>query len=534
MFRECMIFTLVCSALAFAQDGANGPVAVNVDGSTVINTLSEQFFGHNYWMWCPTWGEQMEGTEELISDLDLGLLRFGGISVDLGYPDPVSESVLADFASYCGAVGAQPLLQLQIGKYTTTEQRVANASAMLSYFKTQSSVRYVSIGNEPDIYPENQGANPDYGAQHLQEYTLEDYCSDFNAIASEIRKIDPEIKIIGLELSHKYSEWIPEFVSRCRENVDIISVHYYPYAANGCTYRNAYNQSNKTGSFYSSVRDLIDRNADGKEIPMLVGETNISWDGDPANSVYDASPGTFNAALWFGEFVGISTSQENLLSIMPWSIREGWTLGFLNGSREPKPVYYVYKMFAENVKKHLIHKENVNSFVRVFAYKDDEGNASLYAINWDTTSSYDVSFNFTGFANDTVLNYTVPAHSISCLTFSAVSESWKITEYTSEMESDPPATSAINLLRSKESLRAGQFTVDVNRVQNSMEITSSARYTDVSLSILDLKGKVIGRTSVGTLTRGVNRVNFSKDIPAGVHLLKMTSGKRTLARVRIE
>lgn len=534
MFKKCIIISLVCSILAVAQDGANGPITVNVDGSTVINTLSEQFFGHNYWMWCPTWGAQMGGTEELISDLDLGLLRFGGISVDLGYPDPVTESVLADFASYCSAVGAQPLLQLQIGKYTTTEERVANAVAMLSYFRTQSSVRYVSIGNEPDIYPENQGTNPDYGAQHLQEYTLDDYCSDFNAIAAEIRKIDPEIKIIGLELSHKYSEWIPEFVTRCRENVDIISVHYYPYAATGCRYRNAYNQSNKTGSFYSSVRDLIDRNADGKEIPMLVGETNISWDGDPANSVYDASPGTFNAALWFGEFVGISTAQRNLLSIMPWSIREGWTLGFLDGSREPKPVYHVYKMFAENAKKHLIHKENVNTHVRVFAYKDDEGNASLYTINWDTTSSYELTFNFSGVADNTAFSYTVPAHSLSCLTFSAVSGSWKTTEYTSEMGSDPPATSAMNQWRSKGSLTAGQFTVEVDRSQNSMEITSSARYTDVSASILDLQGKVIRSTSVGSLTKGVNRVNLSKDIPAGVHLLQLTSGKRTLARVKIE
>ncbi|MDG5813944.1 hypothetical protein QA601_02555 [Chitinispirillales bacterium ANBcel5] len=440
MFKYLLILTLMisCATRYEIVEEKRTPESVTIDGRSVINTLSDYFFGHNYWMWAPTWGNQIMGTESLISDLNLSLLRFGGIQVDLGHPDSVTEARIAQYIEYCEAVGAKPVIQMQIARYTTTEERVENAVKMFNYFRTLYPVRYVAIGNEPDLYFDNLATNPEYNAQYLRDYTIDDYIRDFNAVASELKSIDPDIKIIGLDLSHRYDQWIPPFVAECRDNVDIISVHYYPFHAAQCTYNVVHDHAPAINTFYSDIRTLIDQNAGDREIPLMIGETNISWDGDPANSTRDASPGTFNAALWFADYVGVSSAQDNLLSIMPWSISEGWTLGFIDASRRVKPVYYVYKMFSNHTKEHLIHSENVNQYLRVYAFKDDLGGVSVFLINWDRNASYDLDLSFTDVLDDSSVTHVVPPHSVSVINLSSGLEHTEIIEYRSDNKEDGP------------------------------------------------------------------------------------------------
>ncbi len=510
----------------------NSQAALNmtVRGDTIINTLSEYFFGHNYWMWCPSWGNQIEGTEAQVSDLKLDLLRFGGISVDLGYPDAVSNSVLQDYADYCKTVNAEPLLQLQLAKYTNTEDRVSNAAAMFTYFKSISPVKFVSIGNEPDIYPDNLGVNASYGAEYLQSYTLDDYCNDFNAVATEIKRLDPNVKIVGLELSHKYNEWIPEFVSRCKDNVDIISLHYYPNAASGCSYNTARGQDIYMRSFYLNARVLINQNAGDKVIPLIIGETNITWDGDPAHSTYSASPGTFNAALWFAEFVGISSAQKNLLSIMPWSLREGWTLGFLDESSKPKPVFHVYKMFTNNAKKHLIHRQSLNSYVKVLGYKDDSGNVSIFTMNWDTTSSYELTMNFSGLFSDSSFSCTVPPQSFSCFNFPANSPEPEITVYSKGMSLPTSVIFTPGSQKSAPKLIQTTF----NRKASSIEIFSQNPIQNVGAAVFNLQGRIIYETKIGTLKKGLTTLQLKKSlISSGVHILRIYSNSQVITEYKL-
>lgn len=534
--KMSILISTVAFSMVFAATGKvkQERITISVDGDNVINTLPDQFFGHNYWMWCETWGNSIAGTESVVAALNPGMLRLGGISVDVDYPDKVSEEVLTDFYNYCQQVGAEPLLQLQLANSTSTEKRVSKALEMVSFFKSLGKLTYVSIGNEPDLYRDNLATNPDYGVEYLSSYTLDDYCTDFNAVASRLKEVYPDLKIVGLELSHKYSEWVPTFISRCKEFVDAVSVHYYPNDAGQCTYRNVYNDVSSMKSFYSNVRSYIDKNAGGKEIPLIIGETNISWDGDPDHSIYDASPGTFNAGLWIADFIGISSAQNKLLSIMPWSIREGWTLGFLDGSKKPRPVYYMYQLFSAYSKKHTILCKEVNSYVRIYGYKDDENNVSLFAINWDTASSYTADFTFTNILSGSSFSYTIPPQSITCLIFSDDDAgNPNIIKYTKDMTSGP-ATSIRDIFPGNAVKIVKPMTVSFNG-KNLFTILTSRSYDNVKAEMVNIRGQLIHNVDIGTITEGKSSFVISEGNPAlGIYIIRLLSDKKVIYTGKVQ
>jgi hypothetical protein len=429
MFQNVPLLLICIWFFGFTQPSPI-PLSITIRDS-VLSTRSDYFFGHNYWQWCPSWGDLVSGTESQVKELNVKFLRLGGMQADLGYPDKLINGYLSKFYSYARKIGAEPLLQVQVARQKTTTERVANALDMARYFSTLCDLKYVSIGNEPDIYVSNLASNTEYHAEHLENYGIKDYCRDFNAIAAALQKAHPGLIITGLELSWNREEWVPEFVARCRDRIDMLSVHYYPLTAGQCTYGTVSRQFDDIADFYRSTRSLIDNNAGGKTIPLVIGETNITWDGDPNKSILDASPGTFAAALWFADYAGISSAQQNLFSIMPWGIREGWKLSFIASRRNP--VYFVYKMFSENAGKYCIHCEKVNEKVRVYAYKDDLKKVSVLTVNWDTTNSYCAKIVFSGILKGSSYSCTMPPFSLSSITFSPDMKDTAIFLYTKNL-----------------------------------------------------------------------------------------------------
>ncbi len=453
-FYKTIVISLLLLISIYSQEK---PIEINIkiNGDSIINPVSDHFFGHNYWQWCNKWENMTKGTASKISELNVKLLRFGGINADIEFPNELTNSVISEFDSYSKNIGAEPMFQVPIARYNNSSDKISNALRLVKYYKSISKLSYVSIGNEPDIYAVNLAANPDYKAAYLSDYKLSDYCQDFNNVSSALKAAHPNLKVIGLELSYNRDVWIPEFIFKCKDNLDIISVHYYPFTAAQCTYNNASNQFNEINDFYSHVRKLIDRNACGKDIPLIIGETNITYDGDPAKSNKDASPGTFAAALWFADFIGVSSAQRSLFSIMPWSIREGWTLGFL--SPQKKPVFHVYKMFSDFLKNKCIHMENINNSLRVYGYKDDQNNSSLFIVNWDTTSSYKTKFSFSDILNDSNYECIIPPYSFSCITLSSDMKKKSFYTYTKKLESNGPISESDRKFKAQFKIKKNGF-----------------------------------------------------------------------------
>jgi hypothetical protein len=91
----------------------------------------------------------------------------------------------------------------------------------------------------------------------------------------------------------------------------------------------------------------------------------VTWDGDPAKSTLSASPGTFPAALWLADNLGVSLENQ-LFTVSYWSLSEGWTLGFFDGNK-PRPVYYAYQLFAKHFGEQVLGTEGAPSGVSVYA-----------------------------------------------------------------------------------------------------------------------------------------------------------------------
>ncbi len=415
---------------------------IKVSG-TPAKELNPLFFGFNYWCWVKKWGNYVAGTEPLVKALDIKLLRAGGINNDAEIPEELSDRFLTQFGDYCRAVGAQPLLQVPVISRGTIPERISRATNLIRDFIAKGFIlRYVSIGNEPDGYPTLKQANDvDVTAANLNNFTVYNYIDNFTNISAAIKKEFPGIKIIGLELGWKYDEWIPPFISACRPYIDILSIHRYGYwPMTNATYENAIGEYDNLTEFYKDIRTMTDPSAPG--IPLIIGEMNSSADGDPSKPATFAMPGSFGAGLWIADNLGISSSESDLMSVMPWSISEFWREGFIMPvSLKPTPMYYAYMLFSNHVKKYNIFASKINNDTRVYAYRDGQGNVSVFCINWSKNSFQDIKIDFNGLFGETTLEYKFAPLSITCLEISKDMAVKKAYAYTSEMaDADKPAS----------------------------------------------------------------------------------------------
>jgi hypothetical protein len=175
------------------------------------------------------------------------------------------------------------------------------------------------------------------------------FAETYLAFAEAMKSVDPDILLVGPDLSWKYqsgaNDWLTPFLDTCGEMVDIVAIHRYPIDPAQTTIARALDDAEDFRTVINRVRDKM-ASAGMVDVPLAITEANITWDGDPAKSTLDASPGTFYAGLWAADTIGVAL-EEGLFSYMFWSIAEGWTLGILAGT-SPRPIYHMIKMYADH------------------------------------------------------------------------------------------------------------------------------------------------------------------------------------------
>lgn len=363
-----------------SDDPLNDPPATDPPVSTVDFTIEREnskpvspfFFGQNYWSWVDEWGAQVQGTEELVADIQLNMLRIGGTEADRSYPHPFDYDKVKEAIAYARAVGAEPVLQLpglydMSGEPATTE----TAMEMVNYVRDHNlGVKYFSIGNEPDIYTD-QGVKTSYTPQELSIF--------FNAVSDSIKKIDPDYVILGPDLAWKYYEnnnWLSPFLSQSAQKLDVVSIHRYPFDPDAATKENVMKDAEKFRSDIRMIKDYLSQ-VSHSEVPIAVTETHVSYDGDPMNSNFSASPQTFWAGLWVADVVGVALEEE-VWNLSFWSISEGWTLGFIDGeTKEPRPTYQVLKLLANHVGDRVLTVSGTETDVSVYATENTDENAVI-------------------------------------------------------------------------------------------------------------------------------------------------------------
>lgn len=396
-----------------------GPVVtITRDAGTPIGTYA---FGQNYWDWADWGGDGvtgLTGTEPLVTALHLGVLRAGGDNNDQNSP-PFDESQIDKFVAYCKTVGAEPILQVPIIAAADGGAASAQTAAdMVTYANVTKGygIKYWEIGNEPDLYTSTQGAGV--------PLTAAAYCSAFQTYAAAMRAAatadgGAPIQFVGPDLSWKYvsgNDWLTPFLDGCKDDVDIVSIHRYPFSGAQVTIAGALADSAKLRSTLASVAAIVKGHA-RPGTPLAVTESNVSYDYDPtkytATSLL-AAPNSYYDAIWVADAMGVAL-ENNLWTMAFWNIGEvdmtTSVLGFMFAD-VPVPAYYGEELIAANFRGDTVVPTGVPSGFSVYASYDAAGATTAVAVinKGSAASSFTVAIDGTQRGG-----FSFPATSITLL-----------------------------------------------------------------------------------------------------------------------
>ena len=307
-----------------ADDGgaaANlGTVTIARDAGAPIPPFA---FGQNYWDWVD-WSANgvtgLTGTETLAGAVHLNVIRAGGDNNDTNSPQVFDTVQIDKFVAYCRAVGAEPILQVPlIANNVDGGAASAQAAAdMVTYANGTKGygVKYWEIGNEPDLY----STMYDAGTAPL---TAVDYCTQFHTYATAMKAANAAaadggtpIQLLGPELSYKYvpgNDWLTPFLDACKDDVDVVTIHRYPFSGLQTSVNGALQDAKAFQSTLTAVEAIVKAHA-RPNTPLGVTESNISYDYDQTKyktaSNLAAEPGTFYAALWTADALGVALQKN--------------------------------------------------------------------------------------------------------------------------------------------------------------------------------------------------------------------------------
>ena len=411
-----------------------GTVMLPTAGAHPISPFA---FGQNYWNWEPSWGAAVAGTDTLARAAGVKLIRAGGANNELQTPNVFSDAELDQFVAYTKSVGAEPYLQVSLIKNSAgLPASAADAAAMVTYANTTKAygIKYWSVGNEPDLYT----------SQNLQAatYTAADYCKTFRAYVTAMKAVDPTIKILGPELSWKYvsgNDWLTPFLDGCKDVVDIVSVHRYPFAPNQVSVSGAFDDASAYRQVIRSLRANLDSHG-LTTVPLAITEEHITYDGDPAKSTLAASPQTFYAGMWAADVLGVGL-EEDLWTSAFWHLADapsGWKLAFILG-KTPMPTYYATALIATSFAGQILVPTGVPTGFSVYASRDAASGKAVALVLNKTSNAARLTLVFDDLPPQDV---GFPGESMTLVVLDAAGVSPRIQRYTKDLADAgmPPVT----------------------------------------------------------------------------------------------
>ena len=409
-------------------DGAAGAGGSVAPSAVIISTATRKprttTASVNYWQWAPAYGDYVTGTETLVAALAPALLRVGGYNNDANTPNAFDDAKLDAMVAYARAVGAEPILQVPLLANASGQPATADdAAAMIQYANVTKGygIKYVSIGNEPDLY-DTQGLPSDSTKPAIPGFGPSDFCASATSYVTAMKSVDPTLRIVGPDLAYKYQagngsyDWLTPILQGCGALFDVVSIHRYPFEAKQATLSAASADAMAFRSVIGSVKGILQASGQGQK-PLALTEMNIAYDATAC--VLDASPGTVGSALWLADILGAATTLDLWTSAV-WDIAdtEAWSLGLIGAppSHQPRPEYYAYLLWAEHFGPTLLTGTSAPARVSVYASRNAaDDTTQAIVVNWNTTETA-LEFQVTGLsAPPPAATFVVPATSITAI-----------------------------------------------------------------------------------------------------------------------
>lgn len=350
---------------SLAQDQDQTVIAV--DTSAVVGEVSPLVYGANY-------GPLQSVSPELINEAfnsGIRLLRFpGGRWGDI---NDIRTSQIDSFMRFAQQLGAEVIISVRLEN--GTPEQAANLVRHTNIDRGYG-VKYWSVGNEPDLF---------------ENYTTEDLNRDWRAIAQAMLAVDPEIILIGPDISQYPPtprtdslglEWVSEFLKVNGDLVDVISVHRYPFPLDMTNPITALDDLRENVYEWDTILDRLRETSNeilGYELPVAMTEANSHWS---SNTEGEATPDSHFNAIWWADVLGRLIVQEpfavNYFDFQSGTGRGGW--GLL-ANYEVRPTYYTYQLYQQ-FGNHLHQVEVVgDEYISAYAASREDGTLTLIMVN---------------------------------------------------------------------------------------------------------------------------------------------------------
>ncbi|MFW5696275.1 MAG: GH39 family glycosyl hydrolase [Phototrophicaceae bacterium] len=368
LLRLALLVVAACAIVGARSTAQDAGIVVNAD--VVIAQVSPYAFGANYGPLSFVRFELFEAAE----NSGITFLRFpGGRWGDLNNLTPAQ---IDSFMQLVERMGATPSIHVRLEDGTPEA-----AADLVRYTNIENdyNVRYWYIGNEPNLF---------------DDYTVADYVVQWRAIAEAMRAVDPDIVLIGPEVSQwngtpqvdpvdaEGVDWLRGFLEANGDIVDVVAVHRYPFPASMANPVSTVDElranTPEWGETVERLRAVVTEITGRTDLPVAITEASSHWSSAQHG---EASPDSHYHAIWWADSFG------RLLQDAPFIIayyelqtptsRGGW--GLL-GQYEVRPTYYVYQLY-QRFGHRVVATESSVEYLAVYGALRDDGALTLIAVN---------------------------------------------------------------------------------------------------------------------------------------------------------
>jgi len=368
------------------------------------------------------------------------IIRFGGIAPDENKPSNYQYIKMIDSAR---THGIEPIIQVPFNNYQYTAQQAADIVRYINITKGKN-IKYWIIANEPNL-----------GYSYTSASQVAAY---FKPFASAMKAVDPAILIIGPETAGFHNSIITGLTTpggtsditgkdaAGRYYVDIISFHNYPMG-NGTSSTRAklISKLTETNMLQDNLTYLNSRitscntyhNRTGAAaLKTAITEANVNYLNPVNDDINGVGSNSFIGGQFYAELMGISL-KKGVSFVNLWSSIEGnsstTNKGYIdNVNLNKKPLYYHFKLMADNFKGNVATCTDNQTNVKTFACKDAQ-QTTVIIMNQDavTNFNYAIRLNTASIAGSNSLkinidaglaveyNYVIPNQSTVLLTYNS-------------------------------------------------------------------------------------------------------------------
>jgi hypothetical protein len=222
---------------------------------------------------------------------------------------------------------------------------------------------YWSIGNEPQAWTHYNIPWADWKATDDSQVTPQEYAVLVHRDVAAMRSVDPTIRVIGIQSEDSGlagAEWMGPLVAMNGPNLSAVAYHSYP-ASSGAPGTSVADFLNAAVSYgfptdYRATEATVTAACPSCHIPVFVDEYNGALVG-PYSTFVESYPDVPVVANAVATGLQLNTSQFSFFDLQATNGLDSF--GMVNESGVPRPTFYLYSTFFENLSMHVIDTTSI-------------------------------------------------------------------------------------------------------------------------------------------------------------------------------